>query len=230
MQFGGYTEAYRDKAGALHRRWVAAYTVMGVPYDTPIPGFRNGVVNRLRLWKAEAVDSFDFDLFNTGDYIGAVRDKMESETISKVLYPNDETEGGKRLRLQQQYFFTSCSLQDMLRLHLLQRSSVKTFAEKWTVQLNDTHPSIGIAELMRLLMDVHNLGWDESWAITQNTFGYTNHTLLPEALEKWPLPLFRSLLPRHLEIIYEINARFLATMGERFPNDDAPSAPHEHHR
>ena len=220
VQFGGYTEAFRDAQGNLHRRWIGSYTVMGVPYDTPIPGFRNGVVNRLRLWKAEAVDSFDFELFNTGDYIGAVRNKMESETISKVLYPNDETEGGKKLRLTQQYFFTSCSLQDMLRLHLLQGRQVRDFDQKWSVQLNDTHPSIGIAELMRLLMDVHGLGWDESWTITQNTFGYTNHTLLPEALEKWPLPLFAALLPRHLEIIYEINKRFLAAIGEHFPNDD----------
>lgn len=221
VAFGGHTETYTDDKGRLRWRWVPSYTVRGVPYDTPIPGYRVSTVNRLRLWKAEAVDSFDFELFNTGDYVGAVRSKMESETISKVLYPNDDTEDGKRLRLTQQYFFTSCSLQDMLRLHLLQKPSVADFDKKWTVQLNDTHPSIGIAELMRLLMDVHGLGWDEAWTITRKTFAYTNHTLLPEALEKWPLPLFSALLPRHLEIIYEINARFLAQMRERFPGDDA---------
>ncbi len=219
VQFGGRTEAYTDDKGMLRRRWIPNQVVMGVPYDTPIPGFRNTIVNRLRLWKAEAPDSFDFTAFNTGDYIGAVRDKMESETISKVLYPNDDTDGGKRLRLMQQYFFTSCSLQDMLRLHLIQKPSVLDFDTKWTVQLNDTHPSIGIAELMRLLIDVHGLPWDEAWRITSNTFGYTNHTLLPEALERWPLHIFGDLLPRLLEIIYEINAQFLRTVEQRFPYD-----------
>ncbi len=221
VQFGGRTETFKDENGKLRWRWLPDHTVMGVPYDTPIPGFRNAVVNRLRLWKAEAVDSFDFAAFNTGDYMGAVRSKMSSETISKVLYPNDETLGGKRLRLMQQYFFTSCSLQDMLRLHLLARPTVHDFDAKWTVQLNDTHPSIGIAELMRLLIDEHGLEWEEAWRITGNTFGYTNHTLLPEALERWPLQLFGDLLPRHIEIIYELNAEFLKEMAERFPNDPA---------
>lgn len=221
VPFGGRSETFTDDKGVLRWRWVPHHTVMGVPYDTPIPGFRNGVVNRLRLWKAEAVDSFDFAAFNTGDYIGAVRSKMDSETISKVLYPNDETEEGKRLRLMQQFFFTSCSLQDMLRLHLLQKRSVRDFDQKWTVQLNDTHPSIGIAELMRLLIDVHCLEWEQAWAITSKTFGYTNHTLLPEALERWPLHIFGALLPRHLEIIYEINAQFLKTVNEKFPGDKA---------
>ena len=221
VQFGGRTETFKDDNGKLRWRWLPDFTVMGVPYDTPIPGFRNGVVNRLRLWKAEAVDSFDFTAFNTGDYMGAVRSKMSSETISKVLYPNDETAGGKRLRLMQQYFFTSCSLQDMLRLHLLARPNVLDFDAKWTVQLNDTHPSIGIAELMRLLIDEHGLDWEKAWHITGRTFGYTNHTLLPEALERWPLQLFSDLLPRHIEIIYELNAKFLKEMAERFPNDSA---------
>ncbi len=221
VQFGGRTETFKGENGKLRWRWLPDHTVMGVPYDTPIPGFRNAVVNRLRLWKAEAVDSFDFAAFNTGDYMGAVRSKMSSETISKVLYPNDETLGGKRLRLMQQYFFTSCSLQDMLRLHLLARPTVHDFDAKWTVQLNDTHPSIGIAELMRLLIDEHGLEWEEAWRITGNTFGYTNHTLLPEALERWPLQLFGDLLPRHIEIIYELNAEFLKEMAERFPNDPA---------
>ncbi len=219
VPFGGRTETFKDENGKLRWRWLPDHTVMGVPYDTPIPGFRNAVVNRLRLWKAEAIDSFDFAAFNTGDYMGAVRSKMSSETISKVLYPNDETAGGKRLRLMQQYFFTSCSLQDMLRLHLLAHPQVHNFATKWTVQLNDTHPSIGIAELMRLLIDEHDLEWDEAWSITSQTFGYTNHTLLPEALERWPLQLFSDLLPRHIEIIYELNAKFLRDMAQRFPND-----------
>ena len=221
VQFGGHTETFKDENGKLRWRWLPDHTVMGVPYDTPIPGFRNAIVNRLRLWKAEAVDSFDFAAFNTGDYMGAVRSKMSSETISKVLYPNDDTLGGKRLRLMQQYFFTSCSLQDMLRLHLLARPTVHDFDAKWTVQLNDTHPSIGIAELMRLLIDEHGLEWDEAWRITGKTFGYTNHTLLPEALERWPLQLFGDLLPRHIEIIYELNAEFLKEMAQRFPNDPA---------
>jgi starch phosphorylase len=219
VQFGGRTETYTDDAGRLKWRWVLSQVVRGVPYDTPISGYRTGAVNRLRLWKAEAVDSFNFASFNTGDYIGAVREKMESETISKVLYPNDAMEEGKRLRLQQQYFFTSCSLQDMVRLHKLQELSLKDFHLKWSVQLNDTHPSIGIAELMRLFVDEEGFGWDEAWEITQKTFGYTNHTLLPEALERWPLHLFAQLLPRHLEIIYEINERFLDRMRHRFPGD-----------
>ncbi len=221
VKFGGHTETYHDETGRIRFKWVPAQTIVGIPYDTPIPGYRVSTVNRLRLWKAEAVDSFDFEAFNVGDYIGAVRGKMESETISKVLYPNDETEGGKRLRLMQQYFFVSCSLQDMIRLHLIQRASVNDFDQKWTVQLNDTHPSIGIAELMRLLMDEHGLEWDEAWRITQQTFGYTNHTLLPEALERWSLSTFGSLLPRHLEIIFEINRIFLDEMRARYPGDVA---------
>lgn len=218
--FFGHTETYNDEHGLLRHRWVPEQTVKGVPYDTPIPGYQTRTVNRLRLWKAEAVDSFDLGMFNSGDYMGAVRQKMESETISKVLYPPDEQIQGKRLRLMQQYFFTSCSLQDMLRLHLLRGEQLNTFHEKWTIQLNDTHPSIGIPELMRLLMDDHRFSWEDAWNITQKTFGYTNHTLLPEALERWPLELFGNLLPRHLEIIYEINARFLADMRLRYPNDD----------
>ena len=219
--FYGHTETYVDEHGAQRHRWVPGQKVRGVPYDTPIPGYETRTVNRLRLWKSEAVDEFNLSVFNAGDYVGAVRDKIEWETISKVLYPPDESIEGKRLRLMQQFFFTSCSLQDMIRLHFLLGRSLKEFASKWTVQLNDTHPSIGIAELMRLLMDEYAMGWDEAWTITQATFGYTNHTLLPEALERWPLDMFGNLLPRHLEIIYEINERFLEKMRERFPNDDA---------
>ncbi len=219
--FGGHTETQTAEDGTIHWKWLPDFKVKGIAYDTPIPGFRDKQVNRLRLWKAEAEDSFDLEVFNRGDYMGAVRQKMESETISKVLYPPDETEQGKRLRLMQQYFFTSASLKDMVRLQKLQGRPMNEFHEKWTVQLNDTHPSIGIPELLRILTDEEGLEWEEAWKITQATFGYTNHTLLPEALEKWPLPIFSSLLPRHIEIIYEINRRFLKEMAAKFPNDAA---------
>ena len=217
----GHTETYTDDKGAIRHRWVPGYKMKGIPFDTPIPGYKTRTVNRLRLWKSEAVDSFDLGAFDRGDYAGAVRAKTESETISKVLYPPDDTVEGKRLRLTQQFFFTSCSLQDMVRLHLALGKPLTEFDKKWTVQLNDTHPSIGIAELMRLLMDEHEMGWEDAWRVTQSTFGYTNHTLLPEALERWPLDMFANLLPRHLEIIFEINRRFLDDMRYRFPNDDA---------
>ena len=171
-------------------RWVPHRVVKGTAYDTPIQGYRVGNCNTLRLWSAEAVESFDFQAFNVGDYYQAVDEKLVSETITKVLYPNDEPEIGKRLRLAQQYFFVSCSLQDML--HMLDAAGVPVteFAERFAVQLNDTHPSIAVAELMRLLVDERHLDWDTAWAITVDTFGYTNHTLLPEALETWPLPMF----------------------------------------
>ena len=217
VMFGGKSETIKDADGIPRSTWTPAFVVKGVAYDTPIPGYRTKQVNRLRLWKAEAQDSFDLQVFNRGDYMGAVHEKMESETLSKVLYPPDETDQGKRLRLMQQYFFTACSLQDMIRLHKLQHRPLSEFHEKWTVQLNDTHPSIGIAELMRLLIDQEGFSWAEAWGITQKTFGYTNHTLLPEALEKWPLPLFAGLLPRHMEIIYEINRLFLIEMQGKFP-------------
>ncbi len=221
IPFFGRSETYTDDNGALRWRWVPGQLIKAVPYDTPIPGYRTRTVNRLRLWKAEAEDSFDLSIFNTGDYMGAVRQKIESETISKVLYPPDEKIEGKRLRLMQQFFFTSASLQDMVRLHLSLGKPLSDFDQKWSIQLNDTHPSIGIAELMRLLMDEHAMAWDEAWRVTQATFGYTNHTLLPEALERWPLDLFGNLLPRHLEIIYEINRHFLDDMRAKFPNDGA---------
>ncbi|MGI4854759.1 MAG: glycogen/starch/alpha-glucan phosphorylase [Janthinobacterium lividum] len=217
--FFGHTETYKDEKGSLRWRWIPGMTVKGVAYDTPIPGYKTETVNRLRLWKAEAEDSFDLSIFNRGDYMGAVKEKMESETISKVLYPPDETVEGKRLRLMQQFFFTSCSLQDMVRLHLGLGKPLEEFDQKWTIQLNDTHPSIGIAELMRLLVDEHGVAWADAWRVTQNTFGYTNHTLLPEALERWPLDLFGNLLPRHLEIIFQINTQFLDGIRKRFPND-----------
>ena len=221
MGLFGHTETYTDDSGAIRHRWLPGSKVKGIPFDTPIPGYKTGTVNRLRLWKSEAIDSFDLGTFNNGDYAGAVHAKMESETISKILYPPDEKIEGKRLRLTQQFFFTSCSLQDMVRLHLDLGQPLAEFDKKWTVQLNDTHPSIGIAELMRLLLDEHAMGWEEAWRVTQATFGYTNHTLLPEALERWPLDMFANLLPRHMEIIFEINRRFLDEMRFRFPGDDA---------
>jgi glycogen phosphorylase len=218
--FGGRVENISGAAGRLQMRWIPDRIIKGVAYDTPIVGYRVPWVNLLRLWKAEAYEPFDFRAFNTGDYYGAVEDKVQSENITKVLYPNDEQVGGKILRLEQQYFFASCSLQDMLRLHRLRRRPITDFHRYWTIQLNDTHPSIAVAELMRLLLDEYELGWENAWEITRNAFAYTNHTLLPEALEKWPVEIFSRLLPRHLQIIYEINARFLEQVRERFPGDE----------
>ena len=218
--FGGHTEYSHDAHGNLKISWIPAAVVKGIPYDTPILGYGSGRANDLRLWKSESGESFYFDKFNSGDYQGAVASKNFAENITKVLYPNDDEIRGKELRLQQQYFFVSCALQDMIRIHLRGGHALDKFHEKWTIQLNDTHPSIGVAELMRLLMDQHELRWDQAWEITSQTFNYTNHTLLPEALERWPLPLFAGLLPRHLEIIYEINSRFLQVVRDRFPGDE----------
>ncbi|HEX5152549.1 MAG TPA: glycogen/starch/alpha-glucan phosphorylase [Parafilimonas sp.] len=219
VKLGGHTENYVDK-GKYRVRWTPEYQVTGVAYDTPVPGYKNGAVNLLRLWKSEAVESFDFTSFNKGDYFGAVNEKVFSETITKVLYPNDESYKGKRLRLTQQYFFVCCSLQDALRLVYMRGRSIEDIADATRLQLNDTHPSIAVAELMRLLVDENDIDWDKAWHITKNTLSYTNHTLLPEALEKWPLPLFASVLPRHLEIIYEINSRFLDEVKTTHPGDD----------
>jgi glycogen phosphorylase len=221
IKFGGRTKTYTDARGRSRVRWNPDTEVKGIAYDTPIAGYRVGTCNILRLWKAEAVESFDFAAFNHGDYYRAVLDKVASETITKVLYPNDEVAVGKELRLKQQFFFTSCSLQDMLRIHSLLGGTPATFHEKWAVQLNDTHPALAVAELMRLLVDEHGLGWEEAWTVTRATFAYTNHTLLPEALEKWPVQLFGALLPRHLEIVYEINRCFLDEVRAAFPGDDA---------
>ena len=219
VKFGGSTQSYTDESGNYRVQWHPKTVVKGVAYDTPILGYQVGTCNRLRLWKAEAVESFDFAAFNHGDYYRAVEDKMVSENITKVLYPNDEVAQGKTLRLQQQYFFVTCSLQDMIRVHLFLGRRLEEFHEKWAVQLNDTHPAIAIAELMRLLIDEHQLDWDTAWHVTTNTCAYTNHTLLPEALEKWPVEMFQSLLPRHLEIIYELNHRFLKEARENFGDD-----------
>jgi starch phosphorylase len=221
VAFGGHTQSETDPQGRLRVQWIPAHMVKGVACDTPMLGFRVNTCNTLRLWKSEAVESFDLQDFNAGDYYQAVQEKVISETLSKVLYPNDEPEAGKRLRLAQQYFFVSCSLQDMLRLLDLKGEPVGRFADMFAAQLNDTHPSIAVAELMRLLVDVRLLPWDEAWSITRRTLAYTNHTLLPEALETWGLPLFRGLLPRPLEIIYEINRRFLDEIRQRYPGDDA---------
>jgi starch phosphorylase len=217
---GGHTEQFTDEKGQLFVRWIPGFEVKGVAYDTPVPGYHNDKINLLRLWKSEAVESFDFEAFNRGDYAKSVEEKMHSENIGKVLYPNDELLEGRKLRLSQQYFFVSCSLQDAIRIHEMQALPIEQFHEYTALQLNDTHPAIGVAELMRLLIDEKQLNWEIAWKITQNTFGYTNHTLLPEALEKWPIELFSSLLPRHLEIIYEINIRFLSEVRQHFPGDD----------
>jgi len=217
VKLGGYTEQYTDEQGHFRVRWLPNGTFQGVAIDTPILGYGVNTVNLLRLWTAEAAEAFDFHTFNRGDYEGAVMRSVRSSTISKVLYPNDEPEIGKRLRLLQQYFFVTCSLQDMLRIHHTTGMPLERFHEKFSIQLNDTHPAIAVAELMRLLVDERHMEWDAAWHITQSTFAYTNHTLLPEALEKWPVPLFQSLLPRHLEIIYEINARFLDEVRMRYP-------------
>jgi starch phosphorylase len=220
VQLGGHTEVHTDSKGHYQVKWIPERVINGVPYDTPISGYKTTNTNTLRLWKAEAPESFNFKAFNTGDYIGSVQEKMFSENISKVLYPNDEPIQGRQLRLEQQYFFTSCSLQDMLRIHFANGQKLETFHEKFAVQLNDTHPSIGIAELMRLFVDVHAMDWDTAWGIVEKTFGYTNHTLLPEALERWEYDLFASLLPRHLEIILEINRRFLDVVRKKYPGDE----------
>jgi len=222
--FGGRTEWYRDGEGRERVRWIPARWVRGVACDTPVSGYRVDHVGLLRLWRAEACQAFDLAAFGAGQYYRAVEDKVASENLSKVLYPNDEPEVGKRLRLEQQYFFVACSLTDMLRMLGLAQVPAQDVRRHFAVQLNDTHPSIAVAELMRLLVDGHGLDWETAWEVTRDTLSYTNHTLLPEALETWPLELFASVLPRHLEIIYEINQRFLAQVRWRYPQDEARAA------
>jgi len=214
--FGGHTE--HDAGGA---RWIPERVVEGVPYDTPIAGYGTQTTNFLRLWSAIASEELDLDAFQVGDYWRAVDAKIRSENLTKVLYPNDSSPAGKQLRLEQQYFFVSCALQDCIRLLLHGGASIHELPTILAIQLNDTHPTLAIPELMRLLVDIHGLGWDDAWTITTQTFAYTNHTLLPEALETWPLPLVARLLPRHLEIIFEINRRFLDVVRAKFPGDDA---------
>jgi starch phosphorylase len=217
---GGHTESYYDKQDTFRVRWIPKFSLKGVAYDTPVSGYRVGTTNLLRLWKSEAVESFDFEAFNTGDYFGAVNEKIASESIGKILYPDDEPYAGKQLRLAQQYFFISCALQDMIRLHLLRWKGIHAFSDSFAVQLNDTNLAIAVAELMRLLVDEHLVSWDKAWYITQNTFSYTNQTVLPETLQKWSLTLFSGILPRHLEIIYEINRRFLDEIWLKYPNNN----------
>lgn len=219
VKFGGHTEYHSNKDGKLNVYWDGTRDVLAIPYDIPIPGFKNGTVNTLRLWKAAATDEFDLDEFNSGSYTEAVAEKNSAEHITMVLYPNDASENGKELRLRQQYFLASASLQDVIREWLRNHDDFSNFAEKNCFQLNDTHPTISIAEFMRLLIDEYNHSWDDAWAITCKTMAYTNHTLLPEALEKWSVNLFQSLLPRLLEIIYEINSRFLKEVAMHWPGD-----------
>ncbi|WP_020558359.1 glycogen/starch/alpha-glucan phosphorylase [Thiofilum flexile] len=220
IQFGGYSEFYKDAHGEERVRWVGTQDVLAIPFDVPIAGYKNNTVNTLRLWKASATDEFNLQEFNQGSYTEAVQAKNEAEHISMVLYPNDSSENGKELRLRQQYFLASASLKDAIRLWKKGGGGdFKTFAADNVFQMNDTHPTIAVAELMRLLIDEYHLNWDEAWNITTQCMAYTNHTLLPEALERWPVYLFRRLLPRLLDIIYEINARFLRLVSRRWPGD-----------
>jgi starch phosphorylase len=216
---GGHTEHHVDDQGRYRVRWIPAQKVLGEPYHTMVPGYRTGTVNMLRLWRARATEEFDFQVFDVGDYARAVEQKVYSENITKVLYPNDNTPQGKELRLKQQYFFVACSLRDIIRRFHIRNDNWDEFSNKVVVQLNDTHPVVAIPELMRILIDEYLLSWEQAWDITSRTFAYTCHTLMPEALEKWPVNLFESLLPRHLEIIYEINRRFLQEVERRYPGD-----------
>ncbi len=220
VHFGGHTETYAGEDGRERTRWVPGWGVIGVRHNYMVPGYHNGVVNTLRLWAARATHAFDLHIFNAGDYAQAVRAQTFAENISKVLYPEDSTPQGKELRLQQQYFFVACSLQDFIRHTMPKDFDVRTLPERIIFQLNDTHPVIAIPELMRLLIDEHDLEWDEAWDITKQCFAYTCHTLLPEALEVWPVSLLERLLPRHMEIIYGINEGFLAELREARPGDD----------
>jgi len=220
IKFGGRTESHIDENGNKRSSWVDTHDILAVPFDTPIPGYQNGTVNTLRLWKATATEVFDLQEFNAGDYAESVAAKNGAENITMVLYPNDANENGKALRLRQQYLLASASLQDVLELWVGRHGyDFSEFAAKNCFQLNDTHPSIAVAELMRLLMDIYGLAWDEAWKITRSTMAYTNHTLLPEALERWSVNLFKQLLPRLMEIIFDINALFLAEVSIRWPGD-----------
>ena len=220
VSFGGHTSAYRDESGTMRYAWTDTNDVLAIPYDIPIPGYQNDVVNTLRLWSSAATDAFDLDEFNAGSYADAVAAKNAAENITMVLYPNAATESGQELRLRQQYFLASASLQDTLRTWCAENGDdFSDFADKNCFQLNDTHPAVAVAELMRLLIDEHRVDWEDAWQITTTTMAYTNHTLLPEALEMWPVSMFRRLLPRLLDIIYEINARFIAEVSQRWPGD-----------
>jgi starch phosphorylase len=220
VKMGGRTEKQIDAKGREHVTWIPQKLVRGVPHDTPILGYRTNTANTMRLWAAQAVESFDFETFNHGDFFGAVAEKVSSENISKILYPNDEGIQGKQLRLAQQFFFVSCSLQHILKIQATQHRPLAELHRNFAIQMNDTHPAIAVAELMRLLMDEHGMEWEAAWHVTQNALSYTNHTLLPEALEQWPRSLFGSLLPRHLEIVDEINRRHVENVRLKFPGDE----------
>jgi len=220
VKLGGRTETEVDPRSKLHIRWVPEHVIRGVPHDTPILGYRTNTANTMRLWSAQAVESFVFETFNQGDFFGAVADKVASENISKILYPNDEGVQGKKLRLAQQYFFVSCSLQHIVRIQTNQNRPLGELHRNFAIQMNDTHPAIAVAELMRLLVDEHGMEWEAAWHVTVNSLSYTNHTLLPEALEQWPRSLFAALLPRHAEIIDEINRRHLEQVRAKFPGDE----------
>ncbi len=216
----GHVEMQFDEFGKGRPVWTGTRSILGVPWDIPAVGYGGNSVNYLRLWESKASRDFDLDVFNRGGYVEAVREKSLSESVSKVLYPNDSTEAGKELRLVQQYFFVTCSLRDIVRRHRSAGYGWEQLPDMAAIQLNDTHPAIAVVELMRLLLDEENLEWDQAWAICGKTFAYTNHTLLPEALEKWSVPLFEKVLPRHLQLIYEINRRFLEEeVAKRWPGD-----------
>ena len=221
VKMGGRTEKHTDATGRVRVTWIPQKLVRGVPHDTPILGYRTNTANTMRLWAAQAVESFDFETFNHGDFLGAVADKVSSENISKILYPNDEGIQGKQLRLAQQFFFVSCSLQHILKIQATQHRPLAELHRNFAIQMNDTHPAIAVAELMRLLIDEHGMEWEATWHVTGHALSYTNHTLLPEALEQWPRSLFGSLLPRHLEIIDEINRRHVENVRLKFPGDEA---------
>jgi glycogen phosphorylase len=219
VRFGGTTQVVPSSEGGFQVIWQPHDTVVGVPHDVPVAGYRNDTVNALRLWAAKSSREFDFQLFNAGDYVRAVEGKNASEVISKVLYPNDNFEQGRELRLRQEYFFVSCSVQDVVRRHIATYGRLDNFADKVAMQLNDTHPAVAVAELMRVFVDEQRLGWERAWEITQATFGFTNHTLMPEALERWPVALFERILPRHLEIVREIDRRFTREVLTAYPHD-----------
>ena len=219
VHFGGRVRM-EEVGGRLHATWLDYETVLGIPYDNPIPGYGNNTVNNLRLWSARSTEEFNLQFFNNGDYVKAYESKTLTENISKVLYPNDNIERGRELRFKQQYFFIACSLHDIIRRFRSDEQDIHAFPDHVAIQLNDTHPAMAIAELMRILLDDEGLEWDDAWSITVRTFGYTNHTLMPEALERWSVKLFETILPRHLQIIYEINRRFLREIATRYPGDN----------
>jgi starch phosphorylase len=219
VRFGGHCQATRDESGRVHYEWVDTHDVWAVAYDLLIPGNRSPTVNHLRLWSGRAITPFKIDAFNAGNYSGAVQDQIDAKNLSRVLYPDDSTPQGKELRFKQQYFCVSASLQDILAQHLAERRQLRELADAIAIQLNDTHPALTIVELMRLLVDVYDMEWNDAWSMTRNICGYTNHTLLPEALETWPVSFFERLLPRHLQIIYQINRDFLEQVSAKYPND-----------